>query len=93
MNNKMSLLPVKSDFVFRLIFGDQRNVDILSAFLRAVLDIANDEYDHLTIVDPYLKKEFDEVHKIGRRGGFGYAGSEKPTDAKSGRRFERTVGR
>ena len=26
----MSLLPVKSDFVFRLIFGDQRNVDILA---------------------------------------------------------------
>ena len=60
MNNKMSLLPVKSDFVFRLIFGDQRNVDILSAFLRSVLDIPNDEYDHLTIVDPYLKKEFED---------------------------------
>ena len=56
----MPLLPVKSDFVFRLIFGDQRNMDILGAFLRSVLDIPDDEYDHLTIVDPFLKKESEE---------------------------------
>ena len=60
MDNKKPLLPVKSDFVFRLIFGDQRNVDILAAFLRSVLDIPKDEYDHLTIVDPFLKKESED---------------------------------
>jgi hypothetical protein len=60
MEKRMPLLPVKSDFVFRLIFGDQRNVDILAAFLRSVLDIPDDEYDHLTIVDPYLKKESED---------------------------------
>jgi predicted transposase/invertase (TIGR01784 family) len=60
MDNKLQLLPVKSDFVFRLIFGDQRNVDILAAFLRAVLDIPDEEYDRLTIVDPHLKKEADD---------------------------------
>ena len=57
MDNKKPLLPVKSDFVFRRIFGDQRNVDILGAFLRSVLDIPDDEYGHLTIIDPHLKKE------------------------------------
>ncbi|MCL2010194.1 MAG: Rpn family recombination-promoting nuclease/putative transposase, partial [Synergistaceae bacterium] len=51
------LLPVKSDFVFKLIFGDQRNVDILAAFLKSVLDIPDAEYDRLTIVDPHIKKE------------------------------------
>lgn len=51
------LLPVKSDFVFKLIFGDQRNVDILAAFLKSVLDIPENEYDRLTIVDPHVKKE------------------------------------
>ena len=60
MSNKKPLLPVKSDFVFKLIFGDQRNVDILAAFLRSVLDIPEDEYDRLTIVDPYIKKESDD---------------------------------
>ncbi|MDR1501797.1 MAG: Rpn family recombination-promoting nuclease/putative transposase [Prevotella sp.] len=57
MGEKFDLLPVKSDFVFKLIFGDQRNADILAEFLKSVLDIPNEEYDRLTIVDPYVKKE------------------------------------
>jgi len=60
MKSKKPLLPVKSDFVFKRIFGDQRNVDILGAFLRSVLDIPEDEYDRLTIVDPHVKKESDD---------------------------------
>ena len=40
-----------------MIFGDQRNVDILADFLKSVLDIPDEEYDRLTIVDPYVKKE------------------------------------
>jgi len=60
MENKMTLLPVKSDFVFKLIFGDQRNVDILADFLKSVLDIPEEEYDYLTIVDPYLKKASED---------------------------------
>ena len=51
------LLPVKSDFIFKLIFGDQRNIDILADFLKSVLDIPDTEYDHLIIVDPHIKKE------------------------------------
>jgi predicted transposase/invertase (TIGR01784 family) len=57
MDKKILLLPVTSDFIFNLIFGHQRNVDILAAFLRAVLDIPNEEYDRLVIVDPHIKKE------------------------------------
>jgi predicted transposase/invertase (TIGR01784 family) len=40
-----------------MIFGDQRNVDILGGFLQAVLDIPANEYEQLTIVDPHVKKE------------------------------------
>jgi predicted transposase/invertase (TIGR01784 family) len=60
MDNKKPILPVKSDFIFKLIFGDQRNVDILAAFLRSVLDIPSEEYDRLTIVDSYIKKESED---------------------------------
>ena len=60
MDNKKTLLPVKSDFIFKLIFGDQRNVDILAAFLRSVLDVPDEEYDRLTIVDPHIKKESED---------------------------------
>ena len=59
-----SLLPVISDFVFKLIFGDQRNVDILAEFLKSVLDIPDSEYDRITIVDPHVKKE-DQKDKYG----------------------------
>ena len=55
--DKKTLLPVTSDFVFKLIFGDQRNIDILAAFLKAVLDIPKEEYARLVIVDPHIKKE------------------------------------
>ena len=64
MVKKTLLLPVTSDFIFKLIFGDQRNVDILAAFLRAVLDIPDEEYDRLVIVDPHIKKE-SENDKYG----------------------------
>ena len=53
------LLSPRSDLVFKLIFGDQRNVDILTAFLKSVLDLPEDEYDRLTIVDPHLKPDFN----------------------------------
>ena len=55
--NKKPLLPVKSDFVFKLIFGDQRNIDILTGFLKSVLDLPEDEYNRISIVDPHVKKE------------------------------------
>jgi predicted transposase/invertase (TIGR01784 family) len=51
------ILSPMSDFVFKLIFGDRRNVDILTNFLKSVLTLPEDEYDYLTIVDPFLKPE------------------------------------
>ena len=47
-------LSPKSNFIFKQIFGDQRNADILGGFLQAVLDLPAEEYDRLTIVDPHL---------------------------------------
>jgi len=64
MNVQKPLLPVKSDFVFKLIFGDQRNVDILGEFLKCVLDIPEEEYEHIIVVDPHVKKE-SENDKYG----------------------------
>jgi hypothetical protein len=41
-----------NDFVFKKIFGDERNIDILADFLQAVLDLPPDEYEHIKLVDP-----------------------------------------
>jgi predicted transposase/invertase (TIGR01784 family) len=59
-----TLLSPKSDFIFKLIFGDERNVDILQNFLQAVLDLPVEEYRRITVVDPHLKRE-DEFDKLG----------------------------
>ena len=52
------LLSPKSDFIFKLIFGDENNSDILADFLMAVLDLPESEYDRITLVDPHLKQMF-----------------------------------
>jgi predicted transposase/invertase (TIGR01784 family) len=56
---KKPLLNIKVDYVFKLIFGDQRNTDILAGFLKAALNLPEAEYDSLIIVDPHLKPEFE----------------------------------
>jgi predicted transposase/invertase (TIGR01784 family) len=57
MQSEKPLLSVKSDYIFKLIFGDQRNTDILGKFLGSFLDIPEEEYEQLTIVDPHIKKD------------------------------------
>ena len=54
----LRLLPLKNDFVFKLVFGDARRIELLTAFLQAVLDLPAEEYEKVTIVDPNVKKEF-----------------------------------
>jgi predicted transposase/invertase (TIGR01784 family) len=61
---KRNLLSPKSDFVFKLIFGDVKNIEILRAFLIAALDIPRDEYEKIEFSDPHLKREFED-DKLG----------------------------
>ena len=58
------ILSPRSDYIFRLLFGDERNIEILRGFLSAALDIPQDEYDKIELVDPHLKKETSE-DKLG----------------------------
>ncbi|MDR3350008.1 MAG: Rpn family recombination-promoting nuclease/putative transposase, partial [Acidaminococcales bacterium] len=57
MKMSKEILSPKNDFIFKLIFGDQRNADVLASFLQAVLDLPKSEYEELSIVDPHLKRE------------------------------------
>ena len=38
------ILPPKVDVVFKMIFGDERNKDILVDFLKSILTLSDDEY-------------------------------------------------
>ena len=57
---KRKPLSITTDFVFKMIFGDARNIDILANFLKAVLPLPPDEFDYLTIVDPFIKRETEK---------------------------------
>ena len=60
MAENKELLSVKLDLVFKLIFGDQRNTDILTSFLKSVLDIPEEEYERITVVDPFVKADYPD---------------------------------
>jgi predicted transposase/invertase (TIGR01784 family) len=51
------LLSPLVDIIFKRIFGDARNTDILANLLLSVLNLPEDEYAELEFVDPYLKPE------------------------------------
>jgi predicted transposase/invertase (TIGR01784 family) len=57
---KRKILSATMDFVFKLIFGDAKNADILAAFLMAVLRLPVREFDSLIIIDPHLPKGFKD---------------------------------
>ena len=61
---RREILPAKSDIIFKLLFGDERNIDLLTDLLKSVLDLPEDEYDEVKIVDPHLLREFDD-DKLG----------------------------
>jgi predicted transposase/invertase (TIGR01784 family) len=57
-NGQPEILSPLNDYVFSVLFGDQRHINILAAFLKSVLDIPEEDYASLTIVNPFLKRLF-----------------------------------
>lgn len=47
-------LSPKNDLVFKLVFADRRNSDILTEFLKTMLDLPDQEYDYIEFTDTHL---------------------------------------
>jgi hypothetical protein len=47
-----------NDYVVKCIYGDQKNIANTEGFLKTVLDIPPNEYDGLTVIDPFLKRRW-----------------------------------
>jgi predicted transposase/invertase (TIGR01784 family) len=58
------ILPPKSDIVFKLLFGDPRNIDLLSDFLKSVLRTDDKDLREIAIVDPHLICKYPD-NKLG----------------------------
>jgi predicted transposase/invertase (TIGR01784 family) len=54
----------RNDVMFKLIFGDGRDIDILTDFLKATLDLPLEDYQEVILVDPHLAREHPE-DKLG----------------------------
>ena len=58
MDNR-PFLPVKSDVIFRLFYGDERNQEFLIGLLKSMLRLPDDDYHEIEIADPHLLREFE----------------------------------
>jgi len=56
-NEVCKILLPKVDVIFKLLFGDKRNIEILIDFLKSVLDLNEDEYESITLEDTHIKRE------------------------------------
>ena len=54
---KPKILLPKVDVIFKLLFGDERNSEILIDFLKSILNLSEDEYETITLEDTHLKRE------------------------------------
>ncbi len=57
------IMSPKIDFVFKLIFGDEKNKDILIAFLSATLRLNKEDFQGIEFLNTELLKEFKEDKK------------------------------
>jgi predicted transposase/invertase (TIGR01784 family) len=58
------LLSLRNDVVFKAVFGDSRNEELLASFLKAALDLPSEEYEHIEFANPFLMKDY-----FGDKGG------------------------
>lgn len=54
------ILSAKHDIVFRQFFADERNLEDLAEFLKAVLRLPDDEYEKIEIVDPNMLPDYSK---------------------------------
>jgi predicted transposase/invertase (TIGR01784 family) len=63
LTNTIDILPPIDDWIFKLLFGDERNKSMLIALLASFVDLPQEEYE-LTFLDTYLKPEAED-DKLG----------------------------
>ncbi|MDR1854935.1 MAG: Rpn family recombination-promoting nuclease/putative transposase, partial [Azoarcus sp.] len=54
------LFSPRQDIVFKMLFGSEGSTDILTAFLKAVLPLSDDEYAEVTLLNPISTSDFPD---------------------------------
>ena len=55
---KHKILSPMMDVIFKLLMGNENSKELLTDFLLAVLNLSPDEYDNITILNPFLPEEY-----------------------------------
>jgi len=63
-NNNLKILSPKSDIIFKLLFGVELSIEILTDFLKSVLKLPEEDYGEVIIVNPFLLQDY-EGDKLG----------------------------
>ena len=58
MASALTILSPKLDLIFKLLFGTESSIEILTDFLLSVLKLSPSEYDKITIANPFLLQEY-----------------------------------
>jgi len=59
-----TILSPGSDVIFKIFFGDQRNIDLLIDLLKSILLLPENDYEEVTIIDPNCLREHPD-EKLG----------------------------
>lgn len=59
------IFPATNDVVFKKIFGDMNNKEVIKGFLSSILNIPKEEYELLKIESPFLNISDSATDKIG----------------------------
>jgi len=54
------IMSPKNDFVFKLLFGDEKNKDLLIELLNSILKMPHDELEDIELINKELLREFAE---------------------------------
>lgn len=57
------IMSPKNDFVFKLLFGDEKNKDLLIDFLNSILNTPHSELEDIELINTELLREFAEDRK------------------------------
>jgi len=58
--DKGMFIPIKSDVIFRLFYGDERNEEFLVSLLKSILRLPDEDYNEIEIADPHLLREYPD---------------------------------
>lgn len=57
------IISPKNDFVFKLLFGDEKNKDLIIELLNSILKMPHDELEDIELINTELLREFAEDRK------------------------------